>query len=99
VKRLLFLLPVIVLAFLAFHVIQNRALSEEDKGEAKKQTITDNKPATPAKQQSPYVNGKALLTESSFDFGYCPVSSTLYHPFYIRNVGSDTLDIVDIKPG
>jgi hypothetical protein len=45
------------------------------------------------------VNGKALMEEEGFKFGYTPMNCTIFRSFYIKNVGTDTLDIVKVKPG
>jgi hypothetical protein len=73
--------------------------SDEKKSstQARPSTATDRKkPTTPP---SPYVNGKALLKEKEFKFGYTPMDCTIFRSFYIKNVGTDTLDIVQVKPG
>ncbi|MFH1894125.1 MAG: hypothetical protein ABIK83_15750 [Candidatus Zixiibacteriota bacterium] len=98
-KKVLFLTPIIILAFVSFNIIQSKTLFEPSQGESKKPIAS--KPQSPRTDtyESPYVNGKAELVEAKFDFGYTPTRSSAYHPFHIRNVGTDTLDIVKIKPG
>ena len=45
--------------------------------------------------------GKAKIEvpETSFDFGYVPQGVKISHVYWIKNVGSDTLFIRDVKPG
>ena len=42
---------------------------------------------------------KMSISEDYFDFGYVPQESNLSHTFWIKSVGTDTLKIIDIKPG
>ena len=39
------------------------------------------------------------LPETDFDFGYVPADSRVSHLFWIKSVGTDTLKILEIKPG
>jgi hypothetical protein len=99
-KKVLFIAPIIILAFVGFEIIQSETLSKPAQTESKKPSA--KRPATAKSNQvqdSPYVDGKAELRMTEFDFGYTPVRSSAYHPFHIVNVGTDTLDIVKIKPG
>ena len=69
-----------------------------------KKSSTQARPSTspkkkPTEPPSPYVNGRALLEEKGFKFGYTPMNCTIFRSFYIKNVGTDTLDIVKVKPG
>ncbi len=63
------------------------------------------RPANPASldpenpENSPYIKGVARLSENKFDYGFVPQGSSVYHPFYIANVGTDTLHIVKVQPG
>ncbi len=59
---------------------------------------TDNPRKQGTKLASHY-RGKLQLSDEEFDFGYMPRSSRVSHQFWIKNVGDDTLQIVDIKPG
>jgi hypothetical protein len=42
---------------------------------------------------------RLLIPGTRFDFGYAPTSSKLSHYFLVKNVGSDTLKIENVKPG
>jgi hypothetical protein len=48
---------------------------------------------------SKYTNGRAVFRETVFDFGKVPQSSRVSKIFYLINEGTDTLEIIDIKPG
>lgn len=39
------------------------------------------------------------VTETHWDFGNVPQNSTLTHDYWIRNIGNDTLKIIDVRPG
>jgi hypothetical protein len=73
--------------------------------ESKKQSTTQARPSTAARKKkepeppSPYVNGRVQMDESGFNFGYTPMNATVFHSFFIKNVGTDTLDIVKVRPG
>jgi hypothetical protein len=43
--------------------------------------------------------GRAVMRESGFDFGKTPQESKVTKKFFIVNEGTDTLRIIDIKPG
>ncbi len=67
-----------------------------------KKSPTQTRPKTTKAKgipESPYVNGVASVSEEGFDFGYTPISCTVFRNFYVRNIGTDTLDIVKIRPG
>jgi len=100
-KKVLFIAPIIILAFVGFEIIQSETLSKPAQTESKQPSATRPRTASATQQEedSPYVNGKAQLAVTSFDFGYTPIRSSAFHPFHILNVGTDTLDIVKIKPG
>jgi hypothetical protein len=59
-----------------------------------------NKPARPkaATYDSDY-KGKMQMSSEKFDFGYLPKHSKVGHIFWLQNVGSDSLEIIRIKPG
>ena len=40
-----------------------------------------------------------VLPEKSFDFGYVPQNSSISHEFILRNEGTDSLFILNVKPG
>ncbi|MEZ5359186.1 MAG: DUF1573 domain-containing protein [Candidatus Zixiibacteriota bacterium] len=42
---------------------------------------------------------KMQLPEETFDFGYVPQSSKVTHTFWIKSVGDETLNILNVKPG
>ena len=42
---------------------------------------------------------KLLIPQTSFDFGYAPTKSTLSAYYLVKNVGTDTLKIITVKPG
>jgi len=39
------------------------------------------------------------VPETNFDFGYAPQDATISHVYWLRNVGTDTLRITDVRPG
>jgi len=45
--------------------------------------------------------GEPALTipESIFDFGYVPQHSQISHVFWLHSTGTDTLKILNVKPG
>jgi len=42
---------------------------------------------------------KILVPEKSWDFGHVPQNSVLRHDYWIKNIGTDTLKIIKVKPG
>jgi hypothetical protein len=42
---------------------------------------------------------KMLVPEKSWDFGHVPQNSILTHDYWIKNIGTDTLKIIKVKPG
>lgn len=46
-----------------------------------------------------YTEGRILLRELDFDFGYVPQGGIISHSFWLLNVGTDTLEIIKIKAG
>ncbi len=105
-KRIVILALLVVVAFVAFSVLHNRAISNPANLENKVASASSakNSPTTQQRKkavepESPYLNGKAKFIEEAFDFGLTPTNSTVYHPFYVTNVGTDTLDIIKVKPG
>ena len=50
-------------------------------------------------QASRYSDGRASLEDSGFKFGYTPTNSTVFHALFVKNIGTDTLDIVQVRPG
>jgi hypothetical protein len=103
-KKTIVLAAVVVVAFVIFSVLHSHAVTKSSAMASKTASVqTENNPTkqTPKTEedQSPYVNGKAQFSEMAFDFGYAPINATVFHPFHVVNVGTDTLDIVRIKPG
>lgn len=43
--------------------------------------------------------GKMELLETDFDFGYVPQDSKVSHIFWLKNIGEDSLEIINVKPG
>lgn len=39
------------------------------------------------------------IPESIFDFGYVPQHSKISHVFWLHSTGTDTLKILNVKPG
>ena len=50
-------------------------------------------------KKSKYTQGRAVFRETHFDFGKVPQRSRVSKKFYLINEGTDTLEIVKIKPG
>jgi len=46
-----------------------------------------------------YTKGRLFFPETEFDFGYVPQDVFVSHSFWLVNVGADTLEIIQIKPG
>lgn len=44
-------------------------------------------------------SGKLDLSERIFDFGMVPREAKVMHTFVLKNIGNDTLHILEIKPG
>jgi len=42
---------------------------------------------------------RAFLPETSWDFGKIPKNAVVSHGFWIKNLGTDTLKIVSVRPG
>ena len=42
---------------------------------------------------------KLLIPETAFDFGYVPTKSVLSHYYLVKNMGTDSLKIKEVKPG
>ncbi len=39
------------------------------------------------------------VRETAFNFGYVPQGYSISHTFWLKNAGSDTLRITDVRPG
>lgn len=48
---------------------------------------------------SRFTEGRAVFRDIMFDFGKVPQNSLVSKTFYVINEGTDTLEIVKIKPG
>ncbi len=46
-----------------------------------------------------YAAPKILVPETAWDFGHVPQNSNLRHDYWIKNIGTDTLKIIKVKPG
>jgi hypothetical protein len=42
---------------------------------------------------------KIMVPETHWDFGIVPQNAMLTHDYWIKNIGDDTLRIIDVKPG
>ncbi len=42
---------------------------------------------------------RMVIPESTFDFGYVPQHSKITHDFWLHSTGTDTLKILNVKPG
>jgi hypothetical protein len=42
---------------------------------------------------------KLLIPETTFDFGYTPTKTMISHYYLVKNVGTDSLKIDNVKPG
>jgi hypothetical protein len=42
---------------------------------------------------------KLLIPETSFDYGFVPPRCTLSHYYLVKNAGTDSLKIKEVKPG
>jgi hypothetical protein len=62
---------------------------------------SEGKPGTTPKTATPESNykGKMELLETDFDFGYAPQNSKVSHIFWLKNIGEDSLEIINVKPG
>jgi hypothetical protein len=46
-----------------------------------------------------FADPRLSIPEKSWDFGYVPQHGTFTHDYWIKNVGTDTLKIIKVKPG
>lgn len=42
---------------------------------------------------------KLAIPEAEFDFGYVPQNSTISHIFWLYSTGTDSLKIINVRPG
>jgi hypothetical protein len=43
--------------------------------------------------------GKISVPETHYDYGNVPQNSMLSHDYIIKNIGEDTLKIIQVRPG
>lgn len=60
---------------------------------------TPVKPKNISKAAGTYTKGRLFLPELEFDFGMVPQGASVSHSFWVQNKGTDTLEIIQIKPG
>lgn len=46
-----------------------------------------------------FADPRIVIPEKSWDFGYVPQKGTFTHDYWIKNVGTDTLRIIKVRPG
>jgi hypothetical protein len=39
------------------------------------------------------------VPETHWDFGNVPLNSVISHDYWIRNIGTDSLKIIEVRPG
>jgi len=49
--------------------------------------------------QSSSEGAEAYFSETTWDFGKIPINSTVTHVFWLKNVGTDSLRILKVRPG
>jgi hypothetical protein len=42
---------------------------------------------------------KISVPETHWDFGIVPQNATVSHDYWVKNIGNDTLRILDVRPG
>ncbi len=60
---------------------------------------TPVKPKDIATTDGAYSKGRLFFPELEFDFGIVPQDAAVSHSFWLVNKGTDTLEIIQIKPG
>ncbi len=60
---------------------------------------TPVKPKIVSETTGDYTEGRLFFPELEFDFGYIPQNSFASHSFWLHNKGTDTLEIIQVKPG
>lgn len=68
-------------------------------GLAMAQQPSDSKLAPPPTTTAPPTNAVLVVPETDFDFGYAPQNSKIGHVYWLKNGGTDTLRLIDVKPG
>lgn len=46
-----------------------------------------------------FADPKILVPEQKWDFGNVPQQGTYTHDYLVKNIGTDTLKIIKVKPG
>ena len=46
-----------------------------------------------------FADPKIFVPEQKWDFGHVPQHGTYTHDYLVKNIGTDTLRIVKVKPG
>ena len=46
-----------------------------------------------------FAGPKVSVPEKHWDFGNVPQNATIAHAYWIKNIGDDTLKIINVKPG
>ena len=62
-------------------------------------TSASRKGGTPKTAGESNYKGQMDLPVTDFDFGYTPQNSKISHIFWIKNIGEDSLEIINVKPG
>jgi len=89
------LITVMAIAFTAVSSANaGTAPSEKKNTPSTPKTAVSEKPAPVSKYR-----GKMELRGEQMDFGIMPQGAKVGHIFWLKNVGLDTLEIMDIKPG
>jgi hypothetical protein len=50
-------------------------------------------------QDTKSTNAKVFIEETNFDFGYIPGGEVVSHSYYLHSRGTDSLKILNVKPG
>ena len=50
-------------------------------------------------QEAKSANAKVFIEETTFDFGYIPGGEVVSHSYYLHSRGTDSLKILNVKPG
>jgi hypothetical protein len=50
-------------------------------------------------QETRSTNAKVYIEETNFDFGYIPGGEVVSHSYYLHSRGTDSLKILNVKPG
>lgn len=88
---------VLIISLLMIFVAAGYAMASSKASEETPQKPANNKP--PVNEVTSKYKGKMELSDDVFDFGFLPKQSKVSHTFWLKNVGLDTLEIINIKPG